>query len=77
MSSNGVLTVNWNSTNFPNATGTSTIDCSAWLEEERRKVWAAAASGSGRTGNTVSYPSSSYGSFNRVTPYVNDGHYIS
>ena len=69
MSSNGILTVNWNSTNFNSATGTSTIDCSAWLEEERRKVWATAAASSGRVGssNTIRYPSSTYGKFNTIT----------
>ena len=73
MSSNGVLTVNWNSTNFNSATGTSTIDCSAWLEEERRKVWATAAASSGRVGssNTIRYPSSTYGSFNTITATAN------
>ena len=81
MSSNGILTVNWNSTNFNSATGTSTIDCSAWLEEEKRKVWATAAASSGRVGssNTIRYPSSTYGSFNTISATadydLNDDHY--
>lgn len=39
MSSNGVLTIEWKSTNFNSATSTSTIDCSSWLIEKVRSIW--------------------------------------
>ena len=39
MSGNGTLTINWESTNFNSATGTSTIDCSSWLTARVHEIF--------------------------------------
>ena len=44
MSGNGTLTIDWESVNFPNATGQSTIDCSAWLVSKVHEIFKSSVS---------------------------------
>ena len=68
------ITVNSNTANFNVAEST-------WFKQEIEKAynegWAAAADGSGRSGNTVTYPSSTVGSFSSATASakLSDSHY--
>ena len=73
MSDNGTLTISWNSTNFDGATGSSTIDLSAWRRKWLNEGYKAAKDKVGRSGNTVSAPSGTYDSQGTVS-YTATGH---
>ena len=67
MSGNGVLTLTWDDTNFKDATGSSEIDLSAWLNAAKLEGWNLACDYISYTRNTVFGPAkNSYASGGKV-----------